>query len=287
MSKDHLCSAPGAELSIGRFSSLSRISIRMLRHYDQHALLVPCQIDPISGYRRYCATQLEDAIAIRQLRDVGMNVAQIGAVLTTRGTSEYGQALRRQREVLAEQATVVSRQVTLIDTLIQQQKEPTMSDLIVTIATLPATRIVALRGTIGGYAHEGELWGRFMPALEAQQIQISGPGGCIEHDEGFTEGEVDESVWFEVAPNTEVAPPLTVIDLPERRVATAQVTGEYGIVLPQAHDAIGRHLTEHGLQTSWQADEVASHSFNIYLTDPSVVPADQAVTTVGVPIQAD
>lgn len=28
-------------MSIGRFSSLSRISVRMLRHYDAHGVLVP------------------------------------------------------------------------------------------------------------------------------------------------------------------------------------------------------------------------------------------------------
>ena len=38
---------------IGEFSKLSRISIRMLRHYDEIGLLVPEEIDPWTGYRRY------------------------------------------------------------------------------------------------------------------------------------------------------------------------------------------------------------------------------------------
>lgn len=38
--------AEGPMFKIGEFSKLSRISIRMLRHYDEIGLLVPEHIDP-------------------------------------------------------------------------------------------------------------------------------------------------------------------------------------------------------------------------------------------------
>ena len=38
-------------LKIGDFSKLSRISIRMLRHYDEIGLLEPRLVDPATGYR--------------------------------------------------------------------------------------------------------------------------------------------------------------------------------------------------------------------------------------------
>ena len=43
---------------IGEFSKLSRISIRMLRHYDEIGLLHPAYIDPESDYRYYREDQL-------------------------------------------------------------------------------------------------------------------------------------------------------------------------------------------------------------------------------------
>ena len=49
---------------IGEFSKLSRISIRMLRHYDEIGLLVPEHIDPWTGYRQYAAAQLLTASRI-------------------------------------------------------------------------------------------------------------------------------------------------------------------------------------------------------------------------------
>ena len=38
-------------LKIGLFSKLSRVSIRMLRYYDEIGLLHPAYIDPESDYR--------------------------------------------------------------------------------------------------------------------------------------------------------------------------------------------------------------------------------------------
>ena len=45
-------------LRIGEFSKLSRVSIRMLRHYDDIGLLKPAEIDHFTGYRYYREEQL-------------------------------------------------------------------------------------------------------------------------------------------------------------------------------------------------------------------------------------
>ena len=58
-------------LQIGEFSRLSRISVRMLRHYDQVGLLKPAEQDAQTGYRRYAVSQLAEANRITVLRDWG------------------------------------------------------------------------------------------------------------------------------------------------------------------------------------------------------------------------
>ena len=45
-------------LKIGEFSKLSRVSVRMLRHYDEIGLLPPASIDSATGYRYYSEYQL-------------------------------------------------------------------------------------------------------------------------------------------------------------------------------------------------------------------------------------
>ncbi|MFR8008207.1 MAG: MerR family DNA-binding transcriptional regulator, partial [Gordonibacter urolithinfaciens] len=54
-------------LQIGEFSRLSRISVRMLRHYDQVGLLKPAEQDAQTGYRRYAVSQLAEANRITVL----------------------------------------------------------------------------------------------------------------------------------------------------------------------------------------------------------------------------
>ncbi len=56
-------------LKIGEFSKLSRVSIRMLRHYDDIGLLKPAEIDSFTGYRYYHEEQLFDIGRITSLND--------------------------------------------------------------------------------------------------------------------------------------------------------------------------------------------------------------------------
>lgn len=58
-------------LKIGEFSKLSRVSVRMLRHYDEVGLLAPSEVDPMTGYRYYSERQLITAGRIAALRALG------------------------------------------------------------------------------------------------------------------------------------------------------------------------------------------------------------------------
>lgn len=42
---------------IGAFSKLTRVSVRMLRYYDDAGLLTPAVIDKFTGYRMYTTDQ--------------------------------------------------------------------------------------------------------------------------------------------------------------------------------------------------------------------------------------
>lgn len=269
-------------MPIGRFSSLSRISVRMLRHYDKHGVLVPARVDAASGYRRYAAAQLADAAAIRRLRDIGFGVSAIGALLAVRGTPAFDAALAAQRIELAAAAEEANARLQLIDHLLAE-KELTMTDT-VTEETVPALTAVYLRDTLPNYAAEGQLWARFMPALLEQGLAPGQFGGCIEHDDEFRESDVDESVFLEVPTGTTAQAPLGVLVAPVRRAVVATVTGPYAEAMPRAHELIGAYVTEHGLTLTRTVDDVTTHHFNVYLDDPSEVPEDRLRTKVYVPV---
>ena len=64
-------------LKIGGFSKLSRVSVRMLRHYDDIGLLKPVEIDSFTGYRYYEVDQLLAIGRITSLKDMGFKLSDI------------------------------------------------------------------------------------------------------------------------------------------------------------------------------------------------------------------
>ena len=68
-------------LSIGEFARLSQLSPKALRLYDELELLPPARVDPDSGYRFYEAGQLGRARLVSSLRQIGVPLAQIKAML--------------------------------------------------------------------------------------------------------------------------------------------------------------------------------------------------------------
>ena len=67
-------------LTIGEFSRLSRVSPRMLRHYDALGLLRPEAVGE-NGYRYYRQEQLSALIRIQWLNGYGFSLHEIGPLL--------------------------------------------------------------------------------------------------------------------------------------------------------------------------------------------------------------
>lgn len=88
-------------LSIGEFASMTGLSVKALRHYDEKEVLVPADVDPGTGYRRYGEAQVRaGALARRALRDAGVPLPALAVALRDGDT---GRALAEHREhVLAE-----------------------------------------------------------------------------------------------------------------------------------------------------------------------------------------
>jgi PPM family protein phosphatase len=71
-------------MPIGEFSDRSGLSPKRLRSYAAEGILVPAAIDPASGYRYYSPGQLLEAQIIDALRQAGMRLVDIRAVLRHR-----------------------------------------------------------------------------------------------------------------------------------------------------------------------------------------------------------
>jgi len=66
---------------IREFSKFTRVSVKMLRHYDELGLLPPAYIDPANNYRFYSADQLPRLNRIIGLKDLGFSLREIAEIL--------------------------------------------------------------------------------------------------------------------------------------------------------------------------------------------------------------
>jgi DNA-binding transcriptional MerR regulator len=74
-----------AFLTIGVFARRSRLSMKALRLYDRLELLIPADVDPENGYRRYRESQLATARMIVMLRRLDMPLTQVAEIISAPG----------------------------------------------------------------------------------------------------------------------------------------------------------------------------------------------------------
>ncbi|MBF4163925.1 MerR family transcriptional regulator [Nocardioides acrostichi] len=74
-------STPSDLMVIGDFARASGLTPKALRLYDELDLLRPVEVDPFNGYRRYAASQLDDARLVAALRRAGVGLTDIRGVI--------------------------------------------------------------------------------------------------------------------------------------------------------------------------------------------------------------
>lgn len=187
-------------LKIGEFSMLSRISIRMLRHYDEIGLLRPDCTDERTGYRYYRGDQLTDAARIAALRDMGIGIQAIAEVLRGNdGTLE--RVLQSRQAELLGQSQMIREQLQRLGTALQRLgKDEFEMSYEVTCKTLPRRYVAAVRDVLPTYYEEGRLWHTLMQETAPLHMRQAEP--CytlaVYHDKEFRDRDVDVEIQLAV-----------------------------------------------------------------------------------------
>ena len=269
-------------LKIGDFSKLSRVSIRMLRHYDEIGLLKPVWIDPESGYRYYAPEQLPIAGRINALKDMGFGLAAIAEILPC---YEDRDALQRHLRCKQAELQALSEQteyrLRLLETAQGRlRKEQKSMNCDVTIKTFPQRYAATVRMVIPSYWQEGTLWNILMEETAPLNVIDGDPCYCcaVFHDQEYREAEVDVEVQKDVKgtyPDTEH---VRFRVLPEVTVACATCKGSYE-QMDEINSAIAAWVSDNGYIFD-------GPMFNIYHVSPhETANPDEYVTEVCYPVR--
>lgn len=251
-------------LKIGIFSKLSRVSIRMLRYYDEQGLLSPVQIDPFTGYRYYSEEQLTIAERIASLRQMGFGLSEVKALLAAEDRREvWEEALERQRKVLQDQEREARARLLLLEnTLDRIRKEEKPMEFPVTIKELPERYVASVRRRIADYWQEQELWTALAEETRAMGLQVCDPGCAMTvfHDGEHVEGNPDVEVQLAVQGNYADTANVTFKTVSAVRIASATFKGPYDQT-PEVTRAVAKWVRDNGY-------ELDGPSFFIYHVSP-------------------
>lgn len=265
-------------LTIGEFSRLSMLSVRMLRHYDEHGVLPPTRVDPFSGYRSYHPALLRTAGRVRALRDAGVGVAELAACAPFDDPGRLREVLLGRRRAARAEIALAEGRLAGIDRFLADLEGPVMSTTI-TRTTLPARRVASLRGVIPAYDDEGLLWQRLGAALEASGAVPAADASAVAvfHDEGFVEHDPDVEVQLDVVGPFAATGGVRCVGEPAVDAAVAELRGPY--------EGVGAVMADLGAWIAARGLRVAGPMRNVYVVGPTAEPDPAAwVTRVCLPV---
>ncbi len=238
-------------LKIGDFSKLSRITIRMLRYYDEIDLLKPQTVDEWTGYRYYDEAQLLTANKIQLLKNLGFGSFAIKELLThLNDCSEIEKFLKiRQQELVAEKEELHER-IRLIDGAIKNLKqEGNFMNYVVNFKTVPELYVASVRKTIANYKAEGLLWSILMPEIQKQKCKEAIPcyPMAVYHDKEFVDSNADVEVLFAVEGTYQDTEEVKFKTVSAVDVATCIFKGSYEQI-SAVNEAIAKWANENGYE---------------------------------------
>lgn len=269
-----------ATLSISDFSRASHLGVKALRHYHRIGLLVPEEVDELTGYRRYGPDQLADALVIKRFRDLDMPLEEIRELLATTDVERRAALLRDHLDRLVDELGRM-REATaqLGDLLSSTPRWPGVRQ-----RTMADQSGYAIRDTLTADGAQGCVWLRgalaeLGAALRQSGARPSGPAFGVFADGLFTDGEGECLVMVPCETRVTEVGRVHAATVEGASLCVAAHHGPHAGVGP-AYAAVGEHVARHEVAVPGPLRE-------IYLTGPlETEDEDRWETEVGWPVFA-
>ena len=205
-------------LTIGEFSRMTHLSVKALHHYHDVGVLAPATVDPSSGYRIYGADQVAAAQVIRRLRDLGMPLDSIRAVLLAPDLAarnrEISTHLARMERQLEQTQAAVSGLRALLGGPVPRPR--------IEFRTIPAVTALAITEVVTAakvMTWGDDAMGELAAVLGASGLAQAGSFGAL------FPGEFFELERGEITPFVPVEPPSPATGLAGRAPAGRALAG--------------------------------------------------------------
>lgn len=270
-------------LSIGEFSKISKVSTKTLRYYAEIGLILPSEINPVTGYRYYAIEQLETMLLIIRLKSYNFSLEEIKQIIESEelGEEKLYTALTKKREDMKKQLREQEKSLYQLECDISNLKngKPIMSyldDIDVELVEVPMMCLLSVRKMVQADNFSDEYsvcFGKLLGRIRKENLTIANPPMVLFHSNEFSPFGLD----------TEFAIPI-------REYVTGTRDFKAGLSLKTVIKGSYSILSSvYVKQTKWAEQngyECTSALFEVYVTDPSQVTGeDELITEVYYPIR--
>lgn len=184
-------------LRIGDFSKIGKVSIRMLRHYDQIGLLKPAGIDDQTGYRSYTLDQLPRLNKIIFLKDIGFSLSEVMTMVDEQISIEEMKSMliKRQKDLENEIAMAELNLKTVMNRLYKIENEGDLPKYDVGIKEADSFAYVSHRTLVPNLEVMGEfcynMYQKLYQELDLMNVTPTGTEITVYHNDEYTEIDLD------------------------------------------------------------------------------------------------
>lgn len=245
---------------IGEFSNLSKISVRMLRHYDEVGLLLPVRIDNFTGYRYYSSNQLLRARSIVGYRDMGFNISEISILLNSNENVVKNMLLEKSEEISAC-IDLENDKLKLIEYKIDNLGKEIRMENKVEVKAIPSVEVISLRGIIPNYYAEIQLWEKLDRYATENNVELTSDvhttGVTVYHDKEWKQSDCDTEVVMKVKETRENDGDIIFKKLEAiPKAACISVKGNYD-KLSSGYTILGQWIEENGYKICGNCRQVS------------------------------
>ncbi len=180
-------------LKIGEFSQLMQVTVKTLRHYEQKGLLLPDEVDQLTGYRYYSIDQMQKLQAIRDLQRLGFSLDEIKDLFEDNShIPSIRQLTEKIKETEAQLKQLITRRNRLLDWRNTRKEMKTMEKF--SIQSLPEIIVASHREVLPDYAAIGSMCVEIIaPEMQRLGCKCPPPGYCftVEHNRDYKPTDVD------------------------------------------------------------------------------------------------
>ncbi len=243
-------------LQIGEFSKICQVSVKTLHHYDKIGLLMPAEVDRLTGYRYYRIEQIDTMNYIQRLKRYGFSLEEIQYLLAISDKKELSSVLRRQKEKLKrnqQELAIVMNELQTHISVFERTGDIMTYQKAYTIETKnsPSMNVLTNRAMMG-VDEFGKYYGTLFERVPKERVTPTGLNGARYYDKEFNHESSDVEVFIEIKEKEKAD-----VVMEPCECATTIHRGGYS-TLSEAYGAIVSWIIENGY-------EIAGAPFELYI----------------------